>query len=148
MTQTSWVKMSNPLESSFKPDASFFERVRSLRSAKTIVRALPRWCKENNTTVSLHFVAGPEGVEIQLGWPEGTTEETANAALKAMADTEQLMEMESIIQHLTYFGGSPELMPDIINQLVGEAEDFARKIHPEGEVLPGFDALHQGKAGD
>ena len=133
-------KTSN--QSKFQPDASFFERVRSLRSLRTMARALPDWSKEFQSSVSLNLVATEEGLEITLGWPEGTTAEQANSALKALADTEQLMEMEATIHALRHFGGSPELLPEIINQLVEEAEAFAREIHPEGEILPGFEALH------
>lgn len=129
----------------FQPDAPFFERVRALRSLRTMARALPAWCHVAGTSVSLNLVATEEGLSITLGWPDGTTAEQANSALEALAATEKLMEMEATIHALRHFGGSPELIPDIINQLVEEAEEFAREIHPDGEVLPGFDALHKPK---
>lgn len=134
--------MSNPLESEFKPEADFFEQARSLRTLRTIIRALPTWCKVNKTTLSLNFTATPEGVEIHLGLPDGSDPKLSINALQALADNEKLMEMESTIAALRFFGGSPELIPDIINQMVEEAEEFARQIHPDGEVLPGFEKLH------
>ena len=138
--------MSNPFKTDFNPDASFFEQARSLRTLRTVARALPQWCKANGLSVSLNLISTPEGVEINLGFPSGTPPEKANEVLKALSDTEKLMEMESAIQALTYFGGSPEIpMSDIINQLVEEADVFARQIHPDGEVLPGFEKMNEAQ---
>ena len=132
----------DPFKHGFKPDAAFYENVQHLRALRTFVRSLPFWCQKHDKTISFHLHASKEGVEISIGLPEGSKPEDATSALEAIAQAERLMEMESTIEALRFFGGASERMTEILNHLIEESEQYAAEIYPPHQSMPGFDALN------
>lgn len=110
-------------------EEDFASRTQRLDCFSAFYRALPKWSANNNSSVSFIIKGTKEGVELDIGMPENANMGMIYDVLDVIEMNEKLMRLEFLIEEFKKAGVSSEK----IDELVEEAENLAKQLHPPEE---------------
>ncbi len=106
--------------------AGFASEVQQIEALALFAKALPGWVMENGKGVKITIECGGPSISVDIGLSQGATSEQADDLLQRLRDWEKLDRLGLLIDEMRNVGVSV----DIIDQLVNEAEDLARRLSP------------------
>lgn len=110
----------------------FAQDIQHINALKVFIRTMPKWSTEFNTTAIIEITSMPRvngvGIEFKFDKKSLTVKE-ADALTERLIDTSRLMEIEYLVETMRGLG----VEPDIINRLVDEGDELAKKLEGENE---------------
>ena len=109
-----------------QPPTGFAPGVGELDAMRLFAKAIPAWSSRTGRSCSFQIFGNAEGVEINIGLSEGSTEADAQSLLDFLRDCERLDRMVLLTEEFRHAGVSSQ----ITSRVVEDANVLALRLFP------------------